>query len=120
MIGVVALALAAGCSPGGEFEPPLCPNRLPPVTAIKIEEQGVALWRDPDPGPPCTLFRLRESDVLRFLRDAGRADPHDVHYTLPESPCAVRGRVRFADGSHGQRRIDGSRSVGSIARVAPG
>ncbi|WP_260599972.1 hypothetical protein [Sphingomonas endolithica] len=105
---LLALLLGAGpaCTPGSEFEPPLCPTRLPRVTAIRVSAQGVVLWKEIEPAFPCRRFRLNEAHVRRYLRDARQADRAAVHYTLAESNCAVRGTVRFADGTDGQWQID--------------
>ncbi|WP_458095905.1 hypothetical protein [Roseomonas sp. WA12] len=104
-LGMTVLAAAGSCTAGDEFEPPLCPTGLPPVTSVRIEKQGVAIWTDPD-GASCRGFRLSERQVRRFFRNARQAEAAAVHYTLPESPCSVLGRVMFADGSAGSWRLD--------------
>ena len=104
-LGVTVLAAAGPCTPGGEFEPSLCPTGLPPVASVRIEQQGVAVWTDPTEAS-CRGFRLSEGQVRRFFRDARRAEAEAVHYTLPESPCSVLGRVVFEDGSTGSWRLD--------------
>jgi hypothetical protein len=109
MIGAALVAMiAAGtaCTAGGEFEPPLCPTGLARVAAVRTQDQGQTLWKEAAPAPPCDRFRLSEAQVKRFFRLARKADPRAVHFTLPESPCVVRGTARFADGSHGVWQID--------------
>jgi hypothetical protein len=100
-----ATLLATSCVPGDEFHPALCASGLPPITNLRIDQHGIRLWQSPDE-PPCRTFRVSRRDIRRFLRYAGQADPHDVHMTLPESACAARGRVRFADGSSGRWQVD--------------
>ena len=104
-MSVAALLLAAACTRGGEFVPRLCPAGLPPVADVVVERQGITHWRTADE-PDCAGFRPRAADVRRFFRLARAADARDVHFTLPESACAVAGRVRFADGSTGTWQVE--------------
>lgn len=104
-LGTVVLAGASPCTEGSEFEPPLCLTDLPMVASVHIEQQGVAVWKEPG-GPSCRQFRLTERQVRRFFRDARKAEAAAVHYTLPESPCSVLGQVSFLDGSAGSWRLD--------------
>lgn len=106
MIALAALFAAAGCTPGREFEPALCPARLPAIVAVRVERRGVARWRKTGGEPPCAGFRPTAADVRRFLARAGRADPHDVHMTLPESACVASGSVRFTGGGSGRWQVD--------------
>lgn len=107
MFGLAVMLWAmTGCTPGGEFEPRLCPTRLPTVTAVQIERDGIARWQETDGEPRCAGFRPTPADIRRFLAHAGSADPHDVHMTLPESPCVTRGRVRFVGGGSGRWQVD--------------
>lgn len=106
MFGPAVMLLATtGCTPSGEFEPRLCPTRLPRVAAVQVEHDGIARWPKTDSEPRCAGFRPTPADIRRFLAHAGSADPHDVQMTLPESPCVARGRVRFVGG--GQRPLAG-------------
>lgn len=107
MIGLaVMLSAMTGCTPGGEFEPRLCPTGLPKVVAVHVEQDGIALWQETDGEPRCAGFRPTPSDIRRFLALAGSADRREVHFTLPESPCVARGRVRFVDGGSGRWQVD--------------
>lgn len=103
---IAAMATFSGCTSGSEYRPRLCPSNLPPIVEVRILQQGVTLWHDKGDGPPCSTFTVRDADIRRFFRRAWQADPRDVHATLPESACAVRGRVRFADGSNGEWQVD--------------
>ena len=109
MIALSLFALLAStgpCSAGSEFEPPLCPTGLPPVARLHVTAQGVTRWKEAAPAPDCPRFRLTEAQAKRFFRHARRADARDVHYTLPESACVVRGSIVFADGTHGRWQVD--------------
>ena len=101
----VLLAAATACTPGAEFRPRTCPTHLPPIAELVVERQGLARWQDPE-SSSCATFRPSAANVRRFFRLAGEADPHEVHMTLPESPCAATGRVRFADGSTGTWQVE--------------
>lgn len=105
---ILALAMLAAsvCTAGDEYHPRLCPNNLPKITEIEIENQGVALWANTGNEPPCNAFHVSEADMRRFFRRAGQADPHEIHMTLPESACAARGRAKFADGTEGHWQVD--------------
>lgn len=109
MLAILLSLLAATtspCSQGGELEPPLCPTGLARVAYLGIEKQGVAIWPTDALDPPCRGFNLTEADARGFFRQARKADASAVHSTLPESPCVVRGYVRFADGTDGHWQID--------------
>lgn len=108
MLGVLiaAMAIQSGCTAGDEFRPPLCPTGLPAIAEVRVEQHGVTRWRNDGDEPPCALFIVDDADMRRFFRRARQADPRDVHATLPESACAVRGSVRFADGSEGQWQVN--------------
>ncbi len=95
-----------GCTPGGEFEPRLCPTRLLRVAAVQVERAGIARWPETYGEPRCAGFRPTPADIRWFLAHAGSADPYEVHMTLPESPCVARGRVRFAGGGGGRWQVD--------------
>jgi len=118
MIAVPLLALLASpgpCSVGSEFMPPLCPTGLPPVASVRITAQGVTRWQETNLPPDCPRFHLNEAQAKRFFRHARRAEARDVHYTLSESPCVVRGNIVFSDGSRGNWQID-SLAVGWLDR----
>jgi hypothetical protein len=100
---VAALALCASsafgrCTPGSEFEPSLCPFRLPPVARIVIEENAAKSALEPDAALSCASFRVDERLVLRYLRRARLVDPATAHSTLLWSPCYAAGRLTLRDG----------------------
>ncbi len=103
---IATVAASAGCTAGSEFRPRLCPTDLPPIAEARVVQQGVSRWENAGDEPPCTMFRVGDADIRRFFRRARQADPRDIHATLPESACVVRGSVRFADGSEGQWQVD--------------
>lgn len=101
----VLLSATTACAPGTEFRPRLCPPNLPPVAELVVDRHGLVRWEDRQ-SPSCATFRPTEADVRRFFRLAGEADAGEVHMTLPESPCAASGRIRFADGSTGIWQVE--------------
>jgi hypothetical protein len=78
---------------------------------------GASLWEARSDDGPCAGFRLREADVRRFLGDAGKADPRDVHFTLPESPCVAWGPSNSSTPASGAARLIVMHCAGWIAPV---
>lgn len=93
-----ALGGASGCTPGSEYEPPLCPTRLPAIRSLTIERTGQRAYAEPDGPRSCRAFRPSQAQVRRFLTRAGTTDAASADATLDRSPCQASGRVRFADG----------------------
>ncbi len=89
---------AARCTPGSEYEPPLCPTHLPAVAAIAIDRTGAQAYREPDGPASCSSFRPTPGQIKTFLAQAGSVEPQAADATLDRSPCYASGQVRFADG----------------------
>ena len=89
-----------------EEGPTVCPLRLPPIQSIVIEQNGQQAWEETNPPVTCSKFVLTERQVRRYFQRAWKTDRGSVHYTLPESPCYVAGRVTFATGKTVEWRID--------------
>lgn len=104
----------SNCTPGSEFEPPLCPLHLPKITKVTILENAAKSPAETDPSVSCASFHLTEAQVRRYFANAKMTTAHDAHYTLDWSPCYASGEIAFSDGRKGQWSIDQFRS-GSLA-----
>ncbi len=112
---LVALASATtACTPGSEYEPPVCPIRLPAIAALAIERTGAQAYREPGGPASCSSFRPTSDQIKAFLAKAGSVDPQAADATLDRSPCFASGRVRFADGRVARWRAEQLR-VGTLA-----
>lgn len=100
------------CTSGSEFEPPLCPLKLPPITALTIAENAAKTPAEEDSTVSCDSFKVTEDDVRRYLTQARQAN--DAHHTLDWSPCYADGEVTFTDGGHGRWSLSQSRT-GSLS-----
>lgn len=99
ILAVSARAGNEGCTTGSEFEPPLCPIRLPKIRSVIVEANAARASAETDPSVDCSSFKLGEQHVRRFLRRAKRVDANDAHHTLDGSACHASGRITFVDGS---------------------
>jgi hypothetical protein len=86
--------------------PTVCPLQLPRITNIVVEQNAIEAWKETNPPVSCETFTLTERQVRRYFQRAWLTDRGSVHYTLPESPCQVRGRVTFSDGKSVEFQID--------------
>jgi hypothetical protein len=108
-------AMASGrCTAGTEFEPPLCPLKLPKVKRITITDNAAKSPAEPDASVSCEHFRINENHVRRFLSRAKTASARDAHYTLDWTPCYAAGEIEFEDGRKGRWSVDQFRS-GSLS-----
>lgn len=119
---VLSLALFAadlslangGCTNGSEFEPALCPIRLPKVRLVHIEDNGAKASASEDQDVDCSSFRMNETTVRRFFARAKEANESDAHHTLDWSPCYASGTLVFSGGKTAHWSINQMRS-GSLA-----
>lgn len=105
---------AGGCTKGSEYEPVLCPIRLPKVRSVHIEENGAKATASQDQSVNCASFRINEKIVRRFLSRAKEANESDAHHTLDWSPCYASGTLVFYGGKKAHWSINQMRS-GSLA-----
>lgn len=103
----------ASCQPGSEFEPALCPLRLPHIGELRIAENGAKSALEKDESVSCKRFRISPRQARRFLQRAKAVDPVGAHSTLDWSPCYASGSVRFVDGRRAQWTVTSTR-VGSL------
>lgn len=103
-----------GCTKGSEYEPALCPIRLPKITSVHIEENGAKAVATQDQNVDCSSFKLDEKKVRRFLARAKETNESDAHHTLDWSPCYVSGTLVFTDGKTAHWSINQLRT-GSLA-----
>ena len=84
-----------------EFEPYLCPFKLPSVKKIEITEKLVDTQNDPNNN--CSEFlKITKKQILKFFNSANRVSHHDLHAKLPEvAPCRILGKIYFKDGTMG-------------------
>lgn len=117
---MAALATLCACAPqdectsGSEFEPPLCPLKLPAISTLSIAENAAKAPAETDATVSCERFRVDEKSVRQYLSAAKRTDPSAAHHTLDWSPCYASGEVTFADGRKGRWTVSQLRS-GSLA-----
>jgi hypothetical protein len=88
----------AGCTKGSEYEPPLCPIKLPKIVAVHIEENAARAVASKDSEIDCSTFGINAKTVRRFLSRAKEANESDAHHTLDWSPCYASGTATLADG----------------------
>lgn len=111
---VVRVAFAGDkCSPPAEFQPALCPLRLPAISSIRIEENGAKSPAEEETALDCSSFRLTPRAVRRYLTRARTANEDDAHHTLDWSPCYASGTVAFVDGRSGRWSVTQS-GIGSL------
>ena len=86
-----------GCTTASEFQPRLCPVKLPPIATIVINENAM---KSPlaEPGIDCSNFKLTNKTIRRFFSRAWEANESDAHHTLDWSPCYASGVLTFQDG----------------------
>lgn len=101
------------CSKGAEFEPSLCPLKLPKITKLTINENAVKSSAEKDQKISCSSFLVKESHIRRYFAQAKTTNEDEVHHKLDWSPCFANGEVFFSDGRKGQWSVNQFR-VGSI------
>jgi len=111
---ITTTSMAGSCTPGSEFEPPLCPLVLPKITKVTILTNAAKSPAETDSSISCTGFHINEAQVRRYFAKAKTTTAHDAHYTLDWSPCYATGELVFSDGRKGRWSIDQFRS-GSLA-----
>ena len=92
---------ANGCTKGSEYEPPLCPLKIPKISNITILENAAKSPLEKDASITCSDFSIKEADVRRYLSKAKVTNDQDAHNTLDWSPCYASGKVTFKDGQTG-------------------
>ncbi len=90
-----ACASRDGCTPGSEFEPPLCPLEIPAIETITITENAAKAQADTDPAVSCESFRVDENAVRQYFAAAKLTNANDAHHTLDWSPCYATGEIDF-------------------------
>ena len=102
----LALVSACGsryaCTPGSEFEPPLCPLEIPAIKTIIITENAAKAPADTDPNVSCESFRVNENTVRQYFAAAKVTAANDAHHTLDWSPCYATGEMILEDDSKGR------------------
>ena len=86
-----------GCTTATEFQPMLCPAKLPRISAIVIKENAMTSPAA-EPETDCSSFKLTEKAARRFFGRAQETDESDAHHTLDWSPCYASGVLTFRDG----------------------
>lgn len=116
LVSVITATVMANrrCTPGSEFEPPLCPLDLPQITTVTISKNAAKSPAETDRSIRCDSFRINEAQVRRYFAQARTTTAHDAHSTLDWSPCYATGEIMFKDGRKGHWSIDQLRS-GSLA-----
>lgn len=102
------------CTKGTEFEPPLCPLKLPKIIKITIQENAAKSPADKDSSVACASFFIKKAQVRRYFANAKTTNENDVHHTLDWSPCYASGEVFFSDGRFGHWSLSQLR-VGSLS-----
>ena len=100
-----------------EFEPSLCPFKLPDVKKIEITErikESKDIYYNAN---DCSKFqKITKKQVLRFLNSANRVSHNDLHAKLPEvSPCRISGKIHFKDGTTGNWTLLQSINLGYLS-----
>lgn len=89
----------AGCSKASEFQPVLCPFKLPRITGLTITENGARSSQGAEPGLDCSRFKLGSDQVRRYFSRARQIrEPGDSHHTLDWLPCYASGSMQLANG----------------------
>jgi len=108
----VFLSVIAGCSfaadpctKGTEYEPSLCPLKLPKIGKVTIVENAVKSPLEQDVTVTCVGFFIDEEQVRRYFSMAKVANESDAHHTLDWSPCYASGKIFLGDGSTGNWSI---------------
>lgn len=95
-------AYASGCTKGSEYEPSLCPLKIPKISSITILENAAKSPLEKDDSITCADFSIKEADVRRYLSKAKVTNDQDAHEKLDWSPCYASGKVTFKDGQTGE------------------
>jgi hypothetical protein len=98
------------CSKATEFEPALCPLKLPPVRKLIITENAATSSLETDSQEPCSSFTLNTSQLHRYLSKAKRVNEQDALHNLDWSACYASGKLIFADGSSAHWSVNRYRS----------
>jgi hypothetical protein len=87
-----------GCTEPTEYQPVLCPIKLPKIANVRIEENGARSPGSDAEAAGCSRFRLTPKSVRRYFSAAWEANESDAHHTLDWSPCYAAGTLTFVDG----------------------
>lgn len=102
----------AVCSKASEFQPELCPIKLPRITAVEITENGARSSPGAEPNLDCSRFQLKPKQVRQYFSRARQLkDPKDSHHTLDWLPCYASGTLRLADGKTASWVIEQSQTA---------
>ena len=106
LCSVAVSAPAKGdCTSGSEFEPALCPLRLPRIGQI-IVRQGRDVLSEAGPAANCAAFRPTPQQVRRYMTHAKAVGDTDAHHILDRSPCFAAGELVFNDGRRAEWYIE--------------
>ena len=100
VLGVAALLFAGNClaaetcTKGSEYEPPLCPLKIPKIAKITIE-QNAAKSSAQQEAVSCDGFKVSQRIVRRYFAKAKATNENDAHHTLDWSPCYASGKLGF-------------------------
>lgn len=108
------------CSKASEFQPELCPIKLPRITSVAITENGARSSPTAEPNLDCTRFKLKSTQVRQYFSRARQLkDPKDSHHTLDWLPCYASGTLRLADGKTATWVIEQSQTARLTLSDAP-
>ncbi len=95
-----------GCTVATEFEPALCPLRLPEIGGVTVTRNALKSPLEKDAAVNCGAFVLTPELVRRYLDAARIVDAADAHRTLDWSPCSAAGRLSLAGGRRAEWTIN--------------
>lgn len=103
-----------GCTPGSEYEPPLCPIHLPKIKSVHIQENGAKAIAATDPAIDCSSFKVNERHLRRFWSRAKETNDNEAHHTLDWLPCYASGTLQFANGKQAAWSVNQA-GIGSLS-----
>lgn len=106
-------AAASPCTAGTEYEPMLCPFRMPAIQSVTIEQNGAKASIETDPSVDCSSFKLNERLVRRYFVRARLVPPEEGHERLIWSACFAAGTMRLQNGQTARWSISQAK-VGSL------
>lgn len=112
LLGSAPLCMAqSGCLAASEFQPALCPAKLPRISKITIEENGAGTKQASGEMADCSRFKLSPAQARRyFARAYAVTDEADARAKLDWSPCSASGSVVFANGKTAHWQIGQTQS----------
>jgi hypothetical protein len=85
------------CTTATEYQPELCRVKLPKITSVHIEENGLVSKADNN-NTNCSTFKLTASHVRRyFFKALEIKNKENSLHTLDWLPCYASGTMHFSD-----------------------